>query len=131
MKTKLFLLLVFVFIITTKSNAQKDLEVTVFASSIQKSPTHDCGEIAKDAREVLIYTIKNERKTDIEIKNIKVPSGYMASATESTIKAGKDVNVYVVIETRMITTKGAFDEKIYIETNLIENIEFEITGVYK
>jgi len=131
MKKRFFLLFVIFFVFNLNSNAQKDLEVTVFASSIQQAPSHDCGDIEKEARSMLVYTIKNERKTEIEIKNIKTPQGFFATSTETIIKAGKKTDIYVIIESKLISTKGEFNEKIIIETNLVENIVLDIKGVLK
>lgn len=110
--------------------AQDEFEIKIFDSSIQNAPVHDCGDIEIKAREVLQYIIKNERKTDIEIKNIKTPQGYMASVTTNLIEANDEAIVYIIIERRFIEDIGEFNEKILIQTNLIQDIEIEVKGVY-
>ncbi len=131
MKTKNFLLLLGVLFIFNFAKAQKDMETLVQTNAIVQAPLTKCGEIEAEARHILIYTIQNERKTELEIKEIKPPQGFMVTATEMKIKPGKSVNVYVIIETKLIDKKGDFAEKVIIKTNLVEDIVFDITGFLK
>jgi len=130
MKTKLFFTVLFFILIFKNSFAQVEFEVKIFDSSIQTAPVHDCGEVKNNSQEMLTYTIKNERKTDVEIKNIKIPQGYMASASSMEIDAKDEITLYIFLDTSFIEKTGEFSEKVVIETNLIQNIEIQIKGVY-
>jgi ribosomal protein S6 len=110
--------------------AQNEFEIKIFDSTIQNAPIHDCGDIEKAGREVLQYTIKNERKTDVEIINIKTPQGYMASTSTNVIESKDEATIYIMIERKFIENTGDFNEKIIIKTNLIQDIEIELKGVY-
>jgi len=79
---------------------------------------------------MLTYKIVNKRKTDVEIKNVRAPQGYMASISSNTIEAKDEVTIQIMFDTQFIQKKGEFDEKIIIKTDLIQDIEIEIKGVY-
>lgn len=127
---QILIVLTITMLIYTQAQAQKDLEITIYDSSIQTAPLHDCGEVDKTGRKVLQYKIINERKTDVEIKNIKTPQGYMASISEGIIESNKNTTLYIILEGKFIEDVGEFSEKVTIQTNLVQDIEIEIKGVY-
>jgi len=130
MKTKSVLIGIILTFVFLSSKAQDEFEILIFDSSIQTAPVYNIGEIKNGSQEMLTYKIVNKRKTDVEIKNVRAPQGYMASISSNTIEAKDEVTIQIMFDTQFIQKKGEFDEKIIIKTDLIQDIEIEIKGVY-